>query len=911
MSLNDFYKSDRFSSYLDANGIQYVNSSYINTSNGTTWSGWQEDLTWKVSLNLSPNLIRYRTRVRTASFLEPRSLHHDVFAIDPALLGNVETGNVSSVVTFQAYSSDGTSSMESECISANLLLVAYGTYSTGSPDVMIDAASLEQSITSYLGSYNAYKKISVRPGLDLVTPWIWIEVSFVGDFISAKSFNQDTNQTSKVEHQFIYGNRLRIDTDAASSFGDANDPAADGDAYLKHVTTDKATIRTHIDGDFLQTYINNGSSSQINMSPIITKSIHIGSGQLLANQPLDFLNDKITTQLARQVDGAVVIPVTGAIRNKFDTWKATPHTFRLSSKVLEYSTISDGASGGGTVSYETADATAGDYKILGASIIQFNPYDSTWQVGLAADRVSFTGQEQTDHASYLGSPLGGNLPFILSSSDRRAILFNDPGRIPFFHTDAAKANQTLTDTLFKYQTTNGVLGLSAVDVPNLVIYNNNGSSNITAYLTPNSAQFGRGASAANNLGAYLSFYDRANISSVAKYSGSIIKLNQESFSIGIQDAYSTAFSSLGLGTSVLDVIKYDFGRTDSNNKLTLGNAVATLVIEQKALTNYLNNTNIYTGTLGSSTNMFGNVTMFADVANYNTEDTVKKLLTLRAAQGAPGASDAPLITGGTLRLTTTGLIESPTIDRLWNYVKRIVGGATIAAMTAESVYDSVINYDYNLFSEVSSVVSYPSLTSYLPFVNSSGTTHTGGSLWDRASTPRSLRSLEVQILKDRYNFITMSNYIKDRKVDKGTKFNDGQGSLITTSGASGNGTTATLTFSAITAAIPVGKLIVVSGMTPSGYNGTFRVTASSTTSVSYLSTATGAMTVAGTIDDVNYGSLWQLSNAESEFLDGTYTHINAGTDTTISRADVYLAADGTWQYLFDYVRIPILATASE
>ena len=157
----------------------------------------------------------------------------------------------------------------------------------------------------------------------------------------------------------------------------------------------------------------------------------------------------------------------------------------------------------------------------------------------------------------------------------------------------------------------------------------------------------------------------------------------------------------------------------------------------------------------------------------------------------------------------------------------------------------------------------------------------------------------------------MSNYIKDRKVDKGIKFNDGQGSVIVPTAASGNGTTATLSFSAITAAIPVGKLIIVSGMTPGGYNGTFRVTASSTTSVSYLSTATGAMTVAGTIDDVNYGSLWQLSNAESEYLDGTFTHTNAGTDTTISRSDVYLAADGTWQYLFNYVRIPILATANE
>ncbi len=48
---------------------------------------------------------------------------------------------------------------------------------------------------------------------------------------------------------------------------------------------------------------------------------------------------------------------------------------------------------------------------------------------------------------------------------------------------------------------------------------------------------------------------------------------------------------------------------------------------------------------------------------------------------------------------------------------------------------------------------------------------------------------------------------------------------------------------------PVGAQITVAGMTPSGYNGTYTVTASTTTSVSYVNATTGAVTVYGTVTD--------------------------------------------------------------
>lgn len=71
---------------------------------------------------------------------------------------------------------------------------------------------------------------------------------------------------------------------------------------------------------------------------------------------------------------------------------------------------------------------------------------------------------------------------------------------------------------------------------------------------------------------------------------------------------------------------------------------------------------------------------------------------------------------------------------------------------------------------------------------------------------------------------------------------------IATLTATGSAGVATLTFATQTIPpFPVGSAITVAGMTPSGYNGTYTVTACTATSVSYANATTGSQTVAGTI----------------------------------------------------------------
>jgi hypothetical protein len=94
---------------------------------------------------------------------------------------------------------------------------------------------------------------------------------------------------------------------------------------------------------------------------------------------------------------------------------------------------------------------------------------------------------------------------------------------------------------------------------------------------------------------------------------------------------------------------------------------------------------------------------------------------------------------------------------------------------------------------------------------------------------------------------------------------------INVTGASGNGTTATITFATQATAIPVGSTIVVASINPAGYNGTFVVTASTVTSVSYLNATSAAWVSGGTIEriftSVKLNVTDTASNAVSKLMD--------------------------------------------
>jgi hypothetical protein len=71
-----------------------------------------------------------------------------------------------------------------------------------------------------------------------------------------------------------------------------------------------------------------------------------------------------------------------------------------------------------------------------------------------------------------------------------------------------------------------------------------------------------------------------------------------------------------------------------------------------------------------------------------------------------------------------------------------------------------------------------------------------------------------------------------------------------TTAATGNGATATITYTG-NYPFSVGDTVVVAGVLPAGYNGTYTVTAAASNTVSFSSTVTGAQTSPGTVFNPN------------------------------------------------------------
>lgn len=90
---------------------------------------------------------------------------------------------------------------------------------------------------------------------------------------------------------------------------------------------------------------------------------------------------------------------------------------------------------------------------------------------------------------------------------------------------------------------------------------------------------------------------------------------------------------------------------------------------------------------------------------------------------------------------------------------------------------------------------------------------------------------------------TFATYCASNTIRAGWKF-----TTTSTAGTGGTFGTVTIGFATqIQAPFKVGDSILIAGVTPAGYNGTYKVTAATTSSVSYASSTTGTQTVAGTV----------------------------------------------------------------
>ena len=114
--------------------------------------------------------------------------------------------------------------------------------------------------------------------------------------------------------------------------------------------------------------------------------------------------------------------------------------------------------------------------------------------------------------------------------------------------------------------------------------------------------------------------------------------------------------------------------------------------------------------------------------------------------------------------------------------------------------------------------------------------------------------------------------------------NDGLPVPGATTGASGTGTTATITFYG-RALYPTGSSVTISGVAPAGYNGTYLATASAPGAVSFASSTTGAQTTAGLVSPSGGTSITGTSISTSMFPSGTYPGTGVVDSATQFQAD--------------------------
>lgn len=125
---------------------------------------------------------------------------------------------------------------------------------------------------------------------------------------------------------------------------------------------------------------------------------------------------------------------------------------------------------------------------------------------------------------------------------------------------------------------------------------------------------------------------------------------------------------------------------------------------------------------------------------------------------------------------------------------------------------------------------------------------------------------------------------------------------FTTTAASGDGTTATLTFSG-THDFSANDPIAVSGVTPTAYNGVYTVTSATANSVSFASSATGSQTVAGYIYPAD--NLSVISDGVQTIITpkADTANIAVSCDTTTGSSTVQINATGSNINDFDTIDI--------
>jgi hypothetical protein len=118
--------------------------------------------------------------------------------------------------------------------------------------------------------------------------------------------------------------------------------------------------------------------------------------------------------------------------------------------------------------------------------------------------------------------------------------------------------------------------------------------------------------------------------------------------------------------------------------------------------------------------------------------------------------------------------------------------------------------------------------------------------------------------------VSIANAIVNNNYNVGGQVVIGANLAIQASGSSGNGSVAVMRFSSTqpSAPFPTGQTVIVSGLLPSGFNGTYTVLTSNTTHFTYSSSTSGTVTQGGFVRSSGTGLILQSTASVGNLLTG-------------------------------------------
>jgi hypothetical protein len=657
--------------------------------------------------------------------------------------------------------------------------------------VLYDADTAIDNLITPAKSFKKFRLSRLGPNKNFFTDdnkWFWVKVKFIADYVIPDSFNQDLNQESNVEHLSQTVQDLTVENTLS---------------VLGLSTQSRISLTEQLLGNLILTSrpLTTGSydSSKpdyVKMLPTLVKQFYQGNSALYFGQILSYLsNERVNTE-----EGIFTtcihtnVPVGGS---SFPDWKLQNDNFVLYHRLLAIEPVDLE----NRPSYNDFDS--GTLNVKSAAALQYNTLYKEWEIGAAPEGLAIENGGDFDDLYHYQEDTPGTVltklryvfPFVVRSHKIKADLTE--GAIPFFAVkdiinplmestpfEAYYKGRLDSQSFFKVRKDTNDYTFVTVPIEIRSQYSSNADSRTK--LTESFLELNQDVD--SHLNAVDPYILVRKQGASSQGGGSVVQaflLKQliDTFQLVVFDEKTTSAvpgtpTAFSTGSdSYYNLFNMSFAKNSNTKTLTIGNFLA------NPLTFTLN---LYGETINlgvssendSSINVYGTTFFNKRIslyAAYTYPVQWTERIDLQTANPPYGSGSNQET--GRYSIDTTGKINSPSIASIWKYLAEVVGGDidTYTSVLLDKIPAETAQTDWLVpaltFTPAADV--HASVQSWINAVMDNATAYqsfvpvTSGSEWAFATNPRSLRKLEAMIIKERYNYFTLFNFLSNQTVNRG------------------------------------------------------------------------------------------------------------------------------------------------